>query len=783
MEVLSTVSKSVLRVDAQEKATGEALYVADITLPGMLRAKVLRSAHPHGKIVRIDTRKAERLPGIVSVVTGRDAPAKKFGQIIFDESVLARQIVRSIGTPVAAVAAETIDAAEEALKLIEIQYEELPAVFDPEEAIGTDPPVIVHPDLFSYECAVPFLRRLDPDRPNVFAHFKIRRGDVERGFEDSDLILENRFSTPRMQHAAIEPHVTIAKPEPDGGITVWLSNQCAQSRIADLSRLFEIKPSKIRIIQPYIGGAFGGKAVLREEPIAVLLALKSGRPVKLEYTREEVFFRGGTRAAMIVDMKDGVKKDGTLMARQIRVILAGGSTEAASVLVTRNCAFGSMGSYCIPNFKWDSYGVYLNEPVTTSLRGFGNTEVIWAVESQMDMLAERLGISPVTIRKKNLLKEGETNAYGEITHSIGVEQCLEKVLKIIRPEDKPKTRGVWRRGKGISIGNKYSLAPSASTAKLKVREDGSVVVYHGSSELGQGCDTVMAQIAAQEFGLSVDQVTIAYSDSLYMPYDFGTISSRVTYHMGNAVRMACQDAKKQLFERAAQRLDAFPGALEMKEGTIYVRDARDKKVMVVELFAGYRPGSYGLYSEGGEIIGNATFVQGFIPEDSETGQIDPERAAEGMRLNAFFGHTAKGVEVAVNTETGEVKVLKCAVADDMGKPINPKMCEQQAEGGIGMGIGSALYEEILMDKGSMVNPSLTDYRIPSVGEMPSIGNIKTMIAAAPHKDGPYGAKGFAEGVMIGIDAAIGNAVYNAVGARIKDLPITPEKVLRGLSKK
>ena len=783
MAELSVVGKNVLRVDALEKATGQAVYCADIKLPHMLYAKVLRSPHPHAKIVSVDTSKVEKLPGVVCVITGKDAPKRRFGQVVYDETVLAQDIVRAVGSPVAAVAAETIDAAEEALELIEVKYEQLPAIFDPEEAISTNPSVVIHPGLFSYDYSIPSLRRLDSDRPNVFMHFKIRNGDVEKGFRESDLIMENKFSTARIQHCAIEPHVVIAQPEADGGLTVWLSNQCLQDKRMDLSRLFDIKPSKVRVIQPYIGGAFGGKNGLRDEPIAILLALKTAKPVKLELTREEIFLRGGTRAQMIIDIKDGVRRDGTLLSREMRAIVCGGSSEAVVALVTRNCSFGAVGTYRIPNFKFDSYGVYLNEPVATAFRGFGSTQVIWAIESHMDMLAEKLGIDPVTIRKKNLLREGEINVTGEVTHSIGVEQCLDKVLEFIKLNEKPKVEGVWRRGKGFSIGNKYSLAPSASMARVKVMEDGNIIVYHGSSELGQGCDTVMAQIGAEEFGISVDKVKIAFSDSLYMPYDFGTVSSRVTYHMGNAVRLACQDAKRQIFERIAQGLEVDPGDLEMEAGVIYVKGVPDKKVMIVELFAGYRPGGYGLYTEGGEIMGNATYIQGFIPEDNETGQIDRKLANEGRRLNAFYSHTAKAVEVAVNVETGEVKVLRCVAADDMGQPINPKMCEQQAEGGIGMGIGGAIYEEVLLKEGIIENPSFTDYRMPSVGQMPTVDKVKTIRVPAPHKDGPFGAKGFAEGAMIGIDAAIGNAVYNAVGVRIKELPISAERVLRKIKDK
>jgi carbon-monoxide dehydrogenase large subunit len=779
----------------------------------MLHAKALRSPHPHARIISIDTVQAEQVPGVACVITGKDAPTKRYGVVIRDEMVLSQDGVRAIGVPVAAVAAETIEAAEQALGLIDVHYEVLPALFDPEEAMSTKPPVVIHPDLSAYDYMRPSIRPLDSTRPNVFSHYMIRRGDAEKGFAESDVVMEHRFSAARVQHCHLETMVATAQPEADGGLTLWISKQQPERIRSEMSRLFDLPPSKVRVFQPYIGGSFGGKEHIREESIVALLALKTGRPVRLVYTREEAFLCGGTRTPMIIYIKDGARKDGTLVARQIKAIIpAGGQSEHITGMVARNAAFGAAGVYRIPNFTWDSYGVYINEPTVLALRGFGNVLSTWAIESHMDMLALKLGIDPVEIRRKNLLREGEANLTGEIIHSTGLKQCLEKAAESIRLHEHPPEEGVWRRGKGIGIGCKYTGAPSASMVRVKVMEDGSIVVYHGGTEEGQGCDTVMAQIAAEEFGIPVDKVRIASKDSLHTPYDLGTASSRTTYHTGNAVRLACQDAKRQLFERVGQKLGVSPDELETTEGTVYVKgmpwsphqvestegmvDVKgmfDKKLQIAELFAGYTPESYGTYTVDGEIIGNATFVQDNTPEDRMTGQIDPTLAAAGKRLNASYAYTAKAAEVAVNTETGEVKVVQCVAASDMGQPINPKMCEQQAEGGIGMGIGAAVYEEMIVKEGNVLNPNFSNYRIPSpnfsnyripsVNEMPTIDNIKTIIAPALHKDGPYGAKGFAESGLVGIDAAIGNAVYNAVGVRIKDLPISAEKVLKALQEK
>lgn len=785
MEELSVIGRSVTRIDALEKVTGKAAFCADFMLPGMLHARVLRSPHPHARILSIDTSKAEHLPGVKCLVTGNEAPEKRFGFGVYDQYLICKDVVRYEGDPVAAVAAESLEVAQEALGLIEVRYEELPAMFDPEDAVSTNPSVVIHPDLFNYERGR--VRTLEPDRPNVFKHFKIRKGDVDKGFDGADLVMENRFSTARIQHCTLEPHGTVVKPEPDGGLTMWVGRQNIWQLKNYLGTVFGIKPSKIRIIQPYVGGGFGSKMVINEEPIVTLLALKAGRPVKQVFTREEVFLRGGSRPPMITHIKDGVKKDGTLVAREMSAVLAGGGYENFISVLTRNASFAAVGSYRVKNFKWDSYGVYVNEPPGCPFRGFGSTEVIWAIESHMDILAEKLGIDPVEFRMKNILKEGEANITGEITHSIGARECLSKVAEFIKPEEEPEGDGPWRRGKGLALGSKYSSMSTVASARVKVSEDETLIVYHSADEIGQGCNTVAAQVVAEEFGISPDNVKVVFTDTLLTPVFLGgSTSSRVTYSLGNAVKLACLDAKHKLCERASERLDMPPEVLATRGGVVYEQANPDNKVTIAELFQGYkghRPGGYGSYIPDGEIIGHATWAQKSASENPETGRIDPKLASQGMRLLAFWTHTAKSVEVAVNTETGQVKVLSIAAAHDMGRPVNPKICEQQSEGGIAMGIGDGLYEELQVDEGIVTNPNFIDYRIPSSTEMPPNEKVKTIIAATPHKDGPYGAKGVGEGAAVGVQAAIGNAVYNAIGVRIRDLPITPEKILRALKEK
>ncbi len=775
MTLLSVVGKNVIRRDARTKVLGKEEFCIDISLPGMLHAKVLGSPHPHAKILSVDTSAAEKTPGVRCVVTEKDAPKKLTGTgVIRDMPILARGVVRYVGEPVAAVAATTLEAAEEAVDLIQVEYEELPAMFDLEAAAGTNPPVIVHPDFSNYRKTTP-AERLCPDRPNVCTHIKVYKGDVDRGFKESDLIVENRFVAPSIQHCALEPHAAVVRPEPNGGLTVFTGKQGISRAKEDIAAMFGIEPHKIRVKQQYVGGAFGGKATIYEL-IPTLLALKSGCAVKWVMTREEVFVLGGPRQGMILMIKDGFKNDGTLVARKMEVLVDGGAYAEASPGVTQNCSSVAVCMYRIPHLKWDGYTVYTNTPKRRGMRGYGVNEVTFAIESNMDIAAGKLGMDPVELRRKNLLREGEAMLNGEIIHSIGVTDCLERVCESINLKEKSASEGPWRKGKGLALGNKYSSPGSHYGARIQVTENERVVIYHGADAIGQGVNTVMTQIGAEEFGISPDNVDVVFSDTATTPYfGHGSTSSRTTFNLGNAVRRACDDAKREILERAASRLEAPPEIMGIRNMEVYVRSHPNRKIKLRDLFSSH---------DRGEIVGTADYKADCISDDPKTGQLDPALAREGKRLMAFYAYAAKAVEVAVNIETGEVKVLRCHAAIDLGKAINPKSCEQQSEGGMAMGIGSALYEETLMEEGRVLNPSFTDYRAPLAAQMPLIENMKSIfIESAPHKDGPFGAKGFAEGVVTGMEPAIANAVYNAVGVRIKELPITPQKVLKALAGK
>lgn len=786
----SVVGKSIFRLDALDKVTGKAKYCEDLKLPGMLYGKVLRSPYPHAHIMGIDTSRAENLSGVRAVITGRDVPEKRYGPSVFDQHILARRVVRYVGDPVAAVAADSLEVAERALDLITVEYEELPGIFDIEEAWKKNPPVIVHRDLSRYELGKFPPPRLIPDRPNVCNLRMLRHGDVEKGFKEADLIVENTFTTTRLQHCSFEPHVSIAQAESDGSLTIWAGRQSIFVAKQYLCKIFDLLPSQVRVIAShYVGGAFGSKVTLSTEPIAAMLAMKTGRPVKLTYTREEMFSSGGTRIPFVIRMRDGVKKDGTLVARDMEMLLGMGAYSGSGPLITRNCIYAAVATYRIPNAKMDAYAVYTNEPIVTSFRGFGNTQVLWAIESQMDIIAEQLDMDAVELRRRNLLEEGNTNITGEIVHSIGVGECLDKVAAALEWGREPKKEvGPWKRGKGLALGNKYSMAPTAALAVVKVRGDGTIEVYESADEIGQGCNTVLAQIAAEEFGVSIDDVKVVWGDTAITPYfSRGSTSQRTTFNVGNAIRLACQDAKQQIFQIAAERLHAPAQDMDVRDGTIYVRPNPSQGVSITELFTSERellPGEFGDYVEkSAEILGKGVWVTRPAPSDPETAQIPENVARMGGRLVGFYGYGVQGVEVLVNTETGEVKVEKIVAASDVGYPLNPKMCEQQVEGGVAMGIGSALWEELALDKGKVLNPNFGNYKIPTSMNMPKTENVEVFLISAPHKEGPYGAKGTGETQMTPTAPAVANAIYNAVGVRIRDLPISRERVFKALREK
>jgi CO/xanthine dehydrogenase Mo-binding subunit len=772
------IAKSITRVDGREKALGRAKYTSEegLGFPGMLYARALYSPHAHAKILTIDTRAAEDLPGVKAVFTGKDVPDHRAGVIIDDRHVLCRERVRFAGDAVAVVAAQTPEIAEEAIDLIKVEYKVLPAIFDAEEAMKPDCPVVLHPDIADY--VRPVFKYLGNDLPslNVHTHHKVRKGNTEQAFKKADLVVDHRFQNDRMTHCQMELFNCVCYPENDGTFTMWTSGRCFEN-LGPVARAFNLSQDKIRMRCVYAGGMFG--SVARPERFALLVALKAGKPVKMVYSREECFLDGLNRLPKVVYIKDGVSKDGTLLAREIKVIVNTGGYTNLAPLTIHNGSFHA-SQYRIQNYKWDAYGVYTNEPACGPLRGFGSAEVIWATEQMMDIVAEKLCMDPREYRLKNTPDEGEINVRGEIVHSIGAKEALEKVSDWIEWDKAPDQPGdrYLRVGKGLAIGNKYTMVETASSALVKVHPSGIIEARHGTDECGQGCNTIFTQMVAESFKVPVEKVKLVWGDTAG-PYDAGALSSRSTLYVGNALLKACEDAKRQLFELAALKLQTTPDNLDTRDSRIFFKGSPSKSIPFSDVFLAAHPEARGAIKgslcleEGGELIGKGTFWGRPGAEDPETGQ--------GERLSMSYCYGAQAVEVAVDIETGVVKILKFASAFDSGRPINPKLVEVQMEGGMGMGIGSSLWEGFIFnDKGELLNPNLRDYRIPTAMDIPTGNNTTAMIIEDPHKEGPFGAKGMGEAGMNPTAPAIANAIYNATGARVYHLPMTTERVLKAI---
>jgi len=762
MERLKYIGQDLARSDALEKVTGKALFAADMKLPNMLYGKILRSPLAHARIKRVDPSEAEKIPGVKAVLTREDIDRKftPYGRAVKDQNIVATDRVRYIGDPVAAVAAVDISAAEKALSLIQVDYEELPANFTIDEAIAPHS-FLIHDEML----IEPILKDIvtPVQGTNICNHSKLRHGDTERGFRESDFIFEDIFTTAPNQHGALEPHSTIARVFPGPRVEVITNNQNPSSIQIQLSQIFHLPQSSIRIVVPYLGGGFGSKLGLRLEPLAIALALKAGQPVKMMLTREEEFFtisRHGSKTMI----KTGVKKDGTFVAREMAIYLDGGAYADFGPIVSKNVSFAGGGPYRIPHLKIDSYCVYTNKVPAGAMRGFGIPQAAWAYEQQVDLIAERLGMDPLRIREKNLLRNGDLFHTGTPIDDVGFDQVLREAATGIdwgsdkrRDLDKGRTRG-----KGISLVLKNTGTPTASNADVRMNADGSVVLMCNTVEMGQGCRTIFRQILAEKLRLPLERIVVQDPDTHGAPFDFGTFSSRSTFHMGNAVLLAAENLKKELLGSASVLLDAEEEDLLFEEGVIRMKNAPNKSISFGQavIGSGVNRGSLrasGLYQTRGST-------------DRETGQ---------GAASFFWMEGSGGVEVEVDKETGEVKTVKYIGVTNVGRAINPTTVRQEILGCIVMGLGGAFTEQMVYnDKGLLLNPNFIDYKIPTVKDLPSemIGDF----AEVPNRKGPYGAKGMGEISLVPPLPAIANAIHQATGIRIKDLPITPEKIFQRL---
>jgi carbon-monoxide dehydrogenase large subunit len=763
---LESIGQSPVRLDAREKVTGRTLYAVDLKMAGMLYAKVLRSPHPHARILHIDATKARSLPGVVAVVTGKDFPGS-LGATVQDQSFLAGDKVRFVGDAVAAVAAVNLDTAEEALSLIHVEYELLPALFDPVEAMKSRE-VLIHENLSQYAVAPGIF---PVPGTNICNHFKLRKGDPERGFKESDLVLEDTYRSHMVQHAHLETHAAIAQVDSSGKILIWSNTQTPYFNRKALAKSLNLPLNQVRVMVTTLGGGFGGKSYLKAEPICVALALKSkGRPVKLVFTREEEFGVAPVRHPTIIRCKTGMKKDGTWLAQETELIFDTGAYADIGPRVCRNAGFSAAGPYQVPNVRIDSYCVYTNHPIGGAFRGFGIPQVSWAIESHLDVMAEKLGLDPVEVRLKNAVEEGSLSVTGQVLHSVGLKETLRQAAEKIGWR---KASGPYR-GKGIACMHKSTVTPSSSAAFVKLNEDASVTLLCSAVEMGQGSSTILAQIASEELGIPVEKISMVRPDTDVTPYDMASVSSRSTFFVGNAVRRAAADAREQLLQIAAEILEANPQDLVIEAGKVMVRGVPEKAIPIAELPLGeaFYVGAKGR-GRGRPVLGRGSFtVEDATPLDRETGQ--------GKNPSAFWMYATQAAEVEVDPRSGRVKVLRISSAHDVGKSIHPVAIEGQIQGALVMGVGTALFEEMELEKGRVKNPSFAEYKLPSALDAPEMIPI---IVEELHAQGPYGAKGLGEPALAPTAAAIANAIYAAVGVRVKDLPITPEKILEGLRKK
>ena len=754
------VGSRVPRVDSVDKVTGGAVYAVDLAMPGMLHGAVLRSPYPHAKIVSIDLSRARSALGVKAVVTGKDFPLL-FGSAIKDQPFLAIDRVRYVGEPVVAVAAESEVEAQEALDLIWVDYEELPAVVDMTAALDPDAP-LVHPDLHTYKRGG---HEIVP-HTNINTLYRYSRGDIDAGFAAADLVVEGEYSAHALSHVALEVHTAIAEYDMgSGGYTLWVSTDRPFFLRNELAEGLGLPSTQVRLVVAQVGGSFGGKGVPIAEAIAVVLARHSGgRPVRVEFTREECLIASQLRVPAIMKLKTGVNRDGLMIARSAEVLWDSGAYTAYTVGVAIRGSQTIVGPYRIPNLQILSRQVYTNKAITGSYRGYGTTQVTWACETQMDEIAAHLNLDPVDVRLKNGYTEGDAYLNGQIMYSVGLTETIERTAAEIgwgSVEREPAPH--LRRGKGIATMIKPTMTPSSSNVTINMEQDGRVLVICAAPEIGAGQDTVLAQMAADAIGIPLSDVSVPATDTALTPYNGPVASSRTTYHMGNAIVSAGAEIRDEILGLAADEFGIDAEELVLRDGSVYEVEGK-LLITLKDLLAKFA----------GEGL-SLTVGSRFSSASSPLLKADP---GEEWMSSIFWMFCTQAAEIEVDIETGVIRVVKVAAAADVGKAINPMLVEQQIEGGVVMGLSNGILESFSIRDGRIENGSLADYKVATIQDLPQIVPI---IVESVHEEAPYGAKGVGEPAAAATPPAIANALYDAIGVRIRDLPVTPEKVLAALA--
>jgi CO/xanthine dehydrogenase Mo-binding subunit len=747
------VGRSLPRMDAPGKVTGSAVYAADFTLPGMLHGKILRSREPHARLVRIDGRRAAGLPGVRAVLTAADVPDVRYGGSVKDEEVFARERIRFAGQPLAAVAATSPEAATAALAAIEVVAEPLPAILDVAAALAPGAP-LVHEGWTDY-IALPILHR----EGNVCNRARIVVGDVERGFEECDRVFEHRFTTRSVHQGYTEPRAAVALWDSAGHVSVWSNTQLPFEIQSTLSEILQVPASSVRVIVPGVGGGFGGKLRVGVEHFAALLARRTGRAVKVMTTCEEELTAAYARQPAIVELKTGVTTDGRILAREGRLWFDTGAFAGSGPGVASVATLMLAGPYRIPNLLLEGYAVYTNKTNFGSFRAPSGPQANFAVESQMDVIADALGLDPLDFRLRNIVREGEEGPTGQVLTAVGLEECLRRAAAAIGWSERRPGPG---RGKGIACGW-WTTTGGSSGVYVKINPDGTVALNTGAAEIGTAALTGAAQVLAEDLGVELADVHVVSADTLSTPFDFGAQGSRTAFAVGNACRAAVADLKRQILSLAARHLDVPESALQVRDGCVTVA-VEGKRATLAELARLSQ-------ASGGGLIAHGTFVAPPTPYDA--------KRVEGHVYPAFHSPSfhAHAVDLSVDAETGEVSVHRYVVAQDVGFAMNPTYIEGQIEGGVAQGLGQALSEEIVYENGRVLNANLTDYKMPTAVDVPRVASI---LVQHPSLVGPFGAKGVGEPPNIEPPAAVANAVASATGVRITDLPITAEKIALAL---
>ncbi|MBF0521725.1 MAG: molybdopterin-dependent oxidoreductase [Candidatus Omnitrophica bacterium] len=759
-DFLNPVGKNIPRIDGKGLVTGQTKYTFDMNLPGILVGKMLRSPHPHAKILKIDTSKAEQLPGVKAIITAEDTSKIKFGSNEYffphtvDQEALESQKVRYIGDEIGAVAAIDEKTADEAIKLIDVQYEILPAVFDAEEAMKPGAPQ-VHNHV----------------RNNIGVMLPVNFGNAERGLQESDYVREDVFYCQSAAHACMETHTCVGQWETfSNKITLWISHQAPFKVREALAKCLKMNLNDIRVIKLASGGGFGGKLeMLPMDFSACLLSKKAGGvPVKICYNREEEFSFSRRKHSMIYKLKSGIKKDGTIVAITGEVIADGGAYCSYGPTVLAAATMRIFMVYKIPNLKITAYRIYTNNPVSGAIRGFGGVQSGFSIESHMDLLAQGIGMDPVEFRLKNITEPNMVTTNKMIITSNGLRECIEKATAASGWKQKHGKQQNICRGIGIGIaadvmGSKMYKSHESGGAIIKVEEDCSVYLFTGAADTGQGANTALSQIAAQELGISFKRIKCTAADTEITPFDTGSFASRVTFISGNSALLAARDAKQQILNVVAQEYQCQSEDLDIKAEQV-IKKASNSVIIsfekAVELCYSFNYGT--------QVIGRGSFNPKTTPIDFRTG--------EG-NVSGSYGFEAQIAEVEVNKETGEVKILKIWDAHDVGKAINPQSVKGQIEGSLIMGIGYSLYENLQFKNGRVVNPNFGHYKVPrSVGIPP----MESILIETNDPNGPFGAKGMGEAALLPTAAAIANAIEDAVGIRLKELPFTPDKIIKAL---